>query len=170
MTREVSSQVVIDMPREQAWARLRDISLAHNYVPGIVRTEIVSARTEGVGASRYVWRSAKSYLQETVVEWHEGEGFLIRLHKGDKPARPFRSASFRYQLADHGLGQTLFTASLQFQMPWGALGKWLEKKMAKPVAATVADVAIAMKLYYETGEPTTPGALRAYKLAQSRQV
>jgi len=158
------------MPREQAWARLRDISLAHNYVPGIVRTEIVSARTEGVGASRYVWRSAKSYLQETVVEWHEGEGFLIRLHKGDKPARPFRSASFRYQLADHGLGQTLFTASLQFQMPWGALGNWLEKKMAKPVAATVADVAIAMKLYYETGEPTTPAALRAYKLAQSRQV
>jgi len=158
------------MPREQAWARLRDISLAHNYVPGIVRTEIVSARTEGVGASRYVWRSAKSYLQETVVEWHEGEGFLIRLHKGDKPARPFRSASFRYQLADHGLGQTLFTASLQFQMPWGALGNWLEKKMAKPVAATAADVAIAMKLYYETGEPTTPAALRAYKLAQSRQV
>ena len=93
MTREVSAQVVIDMPREQAWARLRDISLAHNYVPGIVRIEIVSARTEGVGASRYVWRNARSYLQETVVEWWEGEGFLIRLHKGDKPAPPFRNAS-----------------------------------------------------------------------------
>jgi hypothetical protein len=165
MTREVSAQVVIDMPREQAWARLRDISLAHNYVPGIVRTEIVSARTEGVGASRYVWRNARSYLQETVVEWREGEGFLIRLHKGDKPAPPFRSASFRYELADQGSDQTLFTASLQFEMPWGALGNWLEKQMAKPVAATVADVATAMKLYYETGEPTTAAALKAYKAA-----
>jgi hypothetical protein len=166
MTREVSSQVVIDMPREQAWARLRDISLAHNYVPGIVRTEIVSPQTEGVGASRYVWRSARSYLQETVVEWREGEGFLIRLHKGDRPAPPFRSASFRYQLADHGPDQTLFTASLQYEMPWGALGSWLEKKLAKPVAATVADVATAMKLYYETGEPTTAAALKAYKAAR----
>lgn len=169
MTREVSSQVVIDIPREQAWARLRDISLAHNYVPGIVRTEIVSTRTEGVGASRYVWRSAKSYLQETVVEWWEGEGFAIRLHKGDRPAPPFRSACFRYQLADHGPGQTLFTATLQFEMPWGALGGWLEKLMAKPVAATVADVATAMKLYYETGEPTTAATLKACKAARSQQ-
>lgn len=168
MTREVSSQIVIDMPREQAWARLRDISLAHNYVPGIVKTELVSAQTEGVGASRHVYRSARSYLQETVVEWREGEGFLIRLHKGDKPATPFRSASFRYELADYGSEQTLFTATLRFEMPWGALGSWLEKKMEKPVAATVADVAAAMKLYYETDEPTTAAALKAYRAAHPR--
>ena len=169
MTREVSSQVVIDIPREQVWARLRDISLAHNYVPGIVKTEIVGAQREGVGASRRVYRNAKSYLQETVVEWHEGEGFVIRLHRGDKPAPPFRTASFRYQLGDHGPDQTLFTATLRFEMPWGAVGAWLEKKMEKPVASTVADVATAMKLYYETGEPTTAAALKAYKASTRPQ-
>ena len=42
MTRKVSAEVVLDMPRSQAWNKLRDISLAHNYVPGIVKTEIVS--------------------------------------------------------------------------------------------------------------------------------
>lgn len=168
MTREVSSQIVIDVPRGEAWARLRDISLAHNYVPGIVKTEIVSAQAEGVGASRYVYRSARSYLQETVVEWHEGEGFVIRLHKGDKPAPPFRTASFVYCLHDHGASQTLFTATLRFKMPWGALGSWLEKKMEKPVAATVADVAAAMKLYYETGKPTTAAALKAYRAVHPR--
>ena len=163
MTRGVTADVVIDLPRTEAWKKLRDISLAHNYVPGIVKTEIVSEQAEGVGASRYVYRNAKSYLQETVVEWDEGQGFLIRLHKGDKPARPFRTAWFRYRLADGGRGETLFTASLEFEMPWGALGVWLEKKMEKVVAATVSDVATAMKLYYETGEPTTATALKAYK-------
>ena len=66
---------------------------------------------------------------------------------------PFRNAWFRYQLADEGRDKTLFTASLEFEMPWGALGAWLGKKMEKIVETTVSDVATSMKLYYETGKP-----------------
>lgn len=163
MTREVSAQVVIDLPREQAWEKLRDISLAHNYVPGIVNTEVVSEHTTGVGASRYVFRNKKSYIQETVEQWDEGRGFLIRLHRGDKPAPPFKSAWFRYELAEQGVQQTLFTASMSFELPLGAFGGWLEKRLEKFVATTISDVAISMKLYYETGRPTTSSALKAYK-------
>jgi hypothetical protein len=169
MSREVSAQVVINLPLDEAWDKLRDLSLAHNYVPGIVKTEIVSERNEGVGASRYVYRNAKSYIQETVVEWDEGQGFLIRLHKGDKPAPPFRNAWFRYQLDDEGQEKTLFTASLEFEMPWGRLGAWLEKKSEKIVAAIVSDVATAMKLYYETGKPTSAAALKSYKTSLQRE-
>jgi len=168
MTRKVSAEVVLDMPRSQAWNKLRDISLAHNYVPGIVKTEIVSERSEGVGASRYVYRNARSYIQETVVEWDEGRGFLIRLHRGDNPAPPFRNAWFRYRLADEGDDKTLFTASLEYELPWGALGRWLEKRMEKTVHSTIRDVATAMKLFYETGKPTTPAVLKAYKAAASK--
>jgi len=163
MTQEVSAQIVIDIPRDQAWEKLRDISLAHNYVPGIIKTEIVSENAEGIGASRYVYRNARSYIQETVEEWHEGEGMLIHLHRGDKPAPPFKNGWFRYELADDDKGNTLFTATLIYEMPWGALGSWLESRMGKFIQGIVADVASAMKLYYETGEPTTPQALKAYK-------
>ena len=163
MTQEVSTSVVIDIPREQAWAKLRDISLPHNYVPGIVKTEIVSDNTEGIGASRYVYRNARSYIQETVEEWNEGHGFLIRLHKGDKPAPPFKLAWFRYQLDDQGEDRTLFTASMIFELPWGPLGAFLEKRMAGIVKKTIADVACSMKLFYETGEPTTPAALKEFR-------
>ncbi|MEZ5568037.1 MAG: SRPBCC family protein [Halioglobus sp.] len=163
MTQSVASSVIIDLPRSQAWERLRDISLAHHYVPGIVRTEVITEQREGVGASRYVYSGPKKYIQETITEWREGEGFLIRLHKGDKPAPPFRSASFRYLLEDAGPGKTRFTASLTYTLPWGGLGRWLEKRLAGFVERTMADVALAMKLYYETGEPTTPAALKAAK-------
>jgi hypothetical protein len=163
MPQQVSSQVIINMPRAAAWEKLSDISLAHNYVPGIVKTEIVSEQTEGVGASRYVYRNPRSYIQETVEEWQDGTGFLIRLHKGDKPAPPFRAAWFRYELADHDADSTSFTASMKYELPWGAFGSWLEKKLQKLIAATIADVATAMKLYYETGEPTTAAALKRYK-------
>ena len=163
MTREVSSSIVIDLPREQAWERLRDISTAHRYVPGIVDTRIVTDRSEGVGASRYVYRNQRSWIQETVEEWHPGEGFLIRLHRGDKPAPPFRASWFRYHFADAEPGATRFTATLIYELPWGALGAWLEKRMEKVVQATIDDVATAMKLYYESGQPTTAAALKAYK-------
>lgn len=163
MTQEVNAQVIIDIPLAKAWEKLSDISLAHHYVPGIVKTEIVSEQAQGVGASRYVYRNKKSYIQETVEEWQEGSGFLIRLHRGDKPAPPFRRAWFRYVLADYGSAQTLFTASLIYEMPWGRPGDWLGARLANFVQATIADVACSMKLYYETGQPCTPAALKAYK-------
>lgn len=167
MSQEVAAQILIDMPIAQAWEKLRDISLAHNYVPGIVNTVLVSDKKEGVGASRYVYRNAKSYIQETVEEWQDGRGFLIRLHRGEKPAPPFRNAWFRYTLEPTGPAQTRFTASLRYEMPWGRFGAWLGAKMANTVQRTIADVAIAMKLYYETGQPTTAEAIKAHK-AESR--
>lgn len=163
MPQEVSAQTEIDLPLQEAWAKLRDISLAHHYVPGIVKTEIVSENTEGIGASRYVYRNASSYIQETVTEWNEGEGFTIRLHKGDKPAPPFKEAWFRYHLAAGVDDTTVFTASMGFELPWGGIGRWLEKRLAGFVQKTIADVTVSMKLYYESGEPTTAQALRAYK-------
>ncbi|MFT4519691.1 MAG: hypothetical protein ACI9JM_002088 [Halioglobus sp.] len=163
MPQEVSSQVLIAIPIAEAWSKLRDISVAHNYVPGIVKTEVVTEQTSGVGASRYVYRNAKSYIQETVIEWNEGSGFLIKLHKGEKPAPPFKEAWFRYQLEEEDAGTTRFTASLGYQMPLGALGEILGKAMAGFVEGTIADVTRSMKLYYESGEPTTAAALKAYK-------
>lgn len=163
MAQTVSSTVIINLPRATCWENLRDLSRAHNYVPGLVKTEIVSEQREGIGASRYVYRSAKSYLQETVTEWTEGTGFLIKLHKGDKPAPPFKSAWFRYLLEDGDDNTTRFTASMGYEMPGGVLGPWLERRLAGFVGKTIADVALSMKLYYETGEPTTAAARKAYK-------
>lgn len=163
MSEKVQAQAIIDLPLAEAWAKLRDISLAHHYVPGIIKTEIVSEQREGVGASRYVYRNPKSYIQETVEEWREGSGFLIRLHRGQKPAPPFKEAWFRYALEAHGNEQTRLTTSLEYAMPWGRVGAWLGARMAGFVRATINDVAVSMKLYYETGVPTTAAALKACK-------
>ena len=166
ITAVVDKEALIRSPRYAPLVVLRDISRAHHYVPGIVDTKIVSDMSEGVGASRYVYRNARSYIQETVEEWHEGEGFLIRLHRGDKPAPPFRAAWFRYALEDAGDQQTRLTTTMIYELPWGPLGRWLEPRLAKVVEKTIGDVACALKLFYETGEPTTPAALKAFKAKQ----
>jgi len=165
MPSEVSAQSIINLPREAAWEKLRDISLAHHYVPGLIKTEIITPEKEGVGASRYVYRSETSYLQETVEEWTEGEGFLIRLHKGEKSAPPFKEAWFRYHLEDASPDTTRFIPSMTYQLPWGMFGDWMGKRLENFVSATLLDVALSMKLYYETGEPTSAEALKAIKAA-----
>jgi len=163
VSQSVSAQVVIDMPRTAAWERLADLSRAHHYVPGIVRTEIVSAQPQGVGASRLVYRKSGGPIQETVEQWQEGTGFRIRLHRGDRPAPPFRHASFRYELADEGGERTRLVTTLDYDLPWGILGRWLGVAMKGAVRRTVEDVATALKLYYESGRPTTPAALQEYR-------
>ncbi|AQA17953.1 hypothetical protein BST95_06585 [Halioglobus japonicus] len=146
---------VIDVPLSAAWARLEDFSAAHYYVPRLTATEIVSAQSSGLGAHRRVY-SGKTYLEETIIEWNEGSGFVIRLHKGSKPMPPFRDARFVYALSEEGPEQTRVNLALQFLMPLGGVGRWLGANLIKsPMEKQLVQVAAGMKHYYETGELAT---------------
>lgn len=165
MSNEVSARVIVNLPREKAWEKLRDLSLAHHYVPGIVKTEVTTDKSEGVGASRRVYQSETKGIDETVTEWLNGHGFLIRLHRGEEgPPPPFKEAHFRYHIDDAGNDQTALTTSLIYTMRWGVLGQILQKYfLGKVFRSVIRDVAVSMKAYYETGEPTTQEKLKQIK-------
>lgn len=166
MKHEATARVVINMPREQAWDLLKNLSLAHHYVPNLTGTEITTEKTEGVGASRRVFQTSGKGMDETVAEWNEGHGFLLRLHNKDKGAPPpFAKAAFRYRLDDAGHHSTALTTSLMFDMRWGALGRFLyERLLHKVFRGVIRDVAISMKQYYETGEPVSPEQLKQLRI------
>lgn len=169
MDSSATHSVVIGMPRAIAWSRLRDLSIAHNYVPGLVGTEITTALREGVGASRRVYQSATRSIDETVTEWVDGHGFLICLHRGERGAPPpFANATFRYWLEDEGEERTRLTTTLAYTVRWGALGRWLDRRVLGPaVARNVRDVAICLKDFYEHGKPVDKARLRELQ-AQAR--
>lgn len=165
---EVSAEALIDLPRSVVWDKLRDLSLAHNYVPGVVRTEIVTTTGEGVGASRKVYQSATRALDETVEQWDPGFGFLIRVHRGKRGAPPpFRDLWFRYRLDDAGNNQTRFTATLRYRIAFGVFGRLFEGfGLRRVFRGVVRDIALSMKDYYETGEPVTPERRKALNAAR----
>jgi hypothetical protein len=153
---QVSVSVLAHIPLEQAWENLRDLSVAHHYVPGLVRTEIVSRRREGIGAHRRVYDEDNDFLEETVIEWQDGQGFVIKLHNGNEPMTPFERAEFSYRLEGQGEDSTLIQLSLTYRMPWGGLGETLADWFVRPAMADrLVQVAAGMKYYYETGEPAT---------------
>ncbi len=153
--------VILDMTREKAWEKLRDFTLAPNYVPGVNGVQITTEKKEGLYASRKV---LPKKMDETVVEWNDGFGMLLKLHNGDKGApAPFKEAFFRYAMADNG-EKTKFTLSLIYSMGMGGFGRFLEKLfLSKMFVSVVRDVAISLKSFYETNEPVTPAILKKLK-------
>ncbi len=147
--------VQVLLPLEQAWHNLKDFSQPHNYVPGIVRTEIVSKVKSGVGAHRRGYEEDGDFIEETVIEWSEGQGFVIKLHQGEEPMAPFKRAEFWYQLAQQG-ENTRVELSLSVEMPWGSFGETLGDWFILPVMEDrLVQVAAGMKHYYETGTAAT---------------
>ena len=158
----------MDMPRSAAWQRLRDLTVAHHYVPGLTGTEITTSQKEGVGASRRVHQSGGRWLDETVTSWTEGHGFEIRLHRGvEGMGPPFREASFRYWLEDAEGGRTRIVLGLSYDLRWGWLGALLERlAMGRGVTGNLRDVALGMREYYLTGAPVSDAQRAELRRAQ----
>ncbi len=152
-----SHSLEMALPREAAWQKLRDLSVAHHYVPGLTGTEIRTALKEGVGASRRVFQGGGRWLDETVTEWAEGQGFAIRLHRAEQGmVAPFREASFRYWLEDAGPSTTRLVLTLSYSLRWGVFGALLERlAMGRGVSANLRDVALGLREYYLSGAPVT---------------
>ena len=146
-------EIEVQLTREQAWDQLRDLTRADQYVPGLTGLEITTTKTEGEGASRRVYQGKKLALDETVVEWREGEGFSLRLHRGDKgPVPPLTEAFFDYGLRERG-GKVWLHNRMRYKVGLGPLGKllhWLA--IGKLVAGALRDATLAQKLYYESGQ------------------
>jgi hypothetical protein len=149
-------QVDADLPHAQAWALLQDFSLAHNYVPDLSRTEIVSSTSRGVGAHRRVYDADGDYLEETITAWREGQGFTLNLHQGEEPMAPFEQIEFIYTVAPGARNSTQIQLELAFRMPWGWLGDALAEWIILPIMEeSLVQVAAGMKYFYETGVPAT---------------
>lgn len=142
----------VKISAEQAWGKLKDLSLANNYVPGINKCEITTAKKEGVGASRRV-SGPQQALDETVTEWNEGRGFTIRLHNGDKPAKPFGDASFVYRIDKIDNKSCKLTCTMTYEMGFGFLGNILHSLfLGNIIRNNIRDVALSMAYFYETGK------------------
>ncbi len=162
MSREVTYKVSIDMPREQAWEIMKDITAPHKYVPGLLKTEMHTEQTSGVGTSRRVFKKMMA-LDETVTEWKEGYGFTIRLHDGLKE-KPLPKAYFIYAI-DNGVNNTTqFTATMGYTFPLGFIGRMIDSLFVAPIVqGEIRGVALAVKHFYEQGTTPTKADLKALR-------
>jgi hypothetical protein len=157
-------EIELKLSPEQAWEKLRDLSCADQYVQGLTGVDMTTEATEGVGASRRVYQGKWLALDETVIEWREGEGFSIRLHRGEKgPVPPMTEAYFDYALVQRE-GKLYIHNRMRYRLGLGWFGALLNRlAIASVVAGAVRDTTIGQMLFYERGEKVTPAVLKEYR-------
>lgn len=153
--REVSVSCELAMSRDAAWQRMRDLSIPHNYVPDVIRTEMLSDEKEGLGATRRVFMSETRWVDEKVIEWNEGGGFLIDLDPAPNTPFPFAEAKFRYALEDGASAEVcVCRLSLHYRLKGSAPVAWLGGLAMGFLARNgLRKMCARLKAYYETGEP-----------------
>jgi hypothetical protein len=150
---------IIALPRSAVWEKLRDLRSARHYVAGVTAIDMSTSQHEGVGASRKVFKDGRPPVDETVVAWEEGSRIVLKIHQGDRPPSPFKSAQFQYSLSDAPNGKTLVRGTFSYEMPAGILSKLLEVLiLRRALARSHARVAADMKTFYETGRATNQAA------------
>jgi hypothetical protein len=156
-------EIEVNVNQEEAWDKLRDFGAAIHYVPGLTSVELTTEQREGVGTSRRVCLG-KLVLNETITEWRNGQGFTLRLHRGEKgPMPPLKAACYDYNLVERG-GKLFLSNRMQYEVGLGFLGQWLDKLcIGRMLANAVRDSTIAQRIYYETGKSVTPDMLLAAK-------
>ena len=163
MTTTVRGAAAVPLPLEACWQKLRDLTRAKHYVPGLSDCVVTTAATEGVGASRIVTHKQFGAMNETVVVWDEGRGITLRLHRGEKPARPFAEALFRYEFRPARAGPGLAAGSaagceihtaLSYRLPLGPVGRLLDRLfLGRLFQQNVVDAAVCLAEYYRTDRP-----------------
>lgn len=140
----------VKIPAEQAWQKLKDFSLANKYVPGIEKCEITTSQKVGVGASRRV-SGPKQWMDETITEWNEGRGFVIRLHKKEKGPTPMKEAQFTYRIDKIDDQSCKLTCTMTYEL--GGLMNVLHTLfIGNIIRGNIRDVALSMAYFYETGK------------------
>lgn len=134
--------VKLKMSPEEAWNKLKDLSLAPLYVPGVKSMEFVTRKQEGLGVARIVY---PQQLKEEVVSWKPGREVLLRLSKkGRESFFPFKKSVFRYSLEE--TGDTYMKLSLEYDPIFGKLGHMIFGSIIKK---RIVKTAKSLKQYYE---------------------
>ena len=87
----LKSQIRINAPKEQVWAELANLGDIQNYHPGVKISHYTSETKKGIGASRHCDFGANRTIEESAIDWKEGEEYTLKLHSGKKMP-PFKSA------------------------------------------------------------------------------
>lgn len=165
MSTVVRAAAPVPLSIEACWERFRDLTRATHYVPGLTDTIITTDIKEGVGASRIVRHRQFGDMNETVVEWNEGRGMKIRLHQGDRPAKPFAEAFFLYAFHEGRSADACeIHTAMEYRLPGGPLGRLADRLfLRKLFQRNVTDVAVCLAEHYRTGEPVDPDRLSALR-------
>ena len=126
----ITSEIEINAPKSTIWSVLKDIGEIEKFHPLVKKSKTISDALSGPGAKRHCTLSPMGQMVEQVVEWNEGNAFVLEV-VGGKMLPPYRFMRGRIEL--EALNEkTKVTFSFSYRLKYGFLGKAMDFLLIRP--------------------------------------
>ncbi|MFQ5556492.1 MAG: SRPBCC family protein [Acidimicrobiales bacterium] len=144
--REITVERTVEAPTAAVWAVLADFPNIAEWNGGVKKSFATSDNTKGVGASRHCDLSPAGGLEETIVEWREGEKMVISIDSASK--LPIKKGLVTFSL-DGVDGSTDTSVHYAYETRFGPLGRLigplLDKQLVKGFNGFLGDLETAAR-------------------------
>ncbi len=127
---KLSGNIRINASKALVWEILSDLGAVQDFNPTVAKSYYNPGKREGVGASRHCDLKPMGSIEETIIEWKEGESFKLRIHD-TKKAPPFKTAIGQLSVHESG-GATVASMEIDYTLKFGPVGAMMDTMMVKP--------------------------------------
>ena len=121
------NNVTINAPAEKVWSALTNLELLDRFDPGISKSEVLSDRRTGVGASRKCELRPKGWFKEKITEWQPQQSLAFELFECTLPVKSLRH---RYTFTEDN-GKTRVQQVMEYRLKMGMFGKLMDFIMVR---------------------------------------
>lgn len=125
----IETHLEIAAPKEEVWRILADLGGVQSFHPLVKKSYYNPGKRSGVGASRHCDFKPFGQVEETAIEWNEGESITLRLHDG-KGLPPFKKALGTFGVRE-ATGGSVASVRFEYSMRYGPLGALMDVFMVK---------------------------------------
>ena len=125
----ITAETTINAPKSEVWAVSSHIGAIANFHPLVKSSKTLTPYGGGLGARRYCELLPLGAMEEEVVEWQEGQSFIMEV-VGGKLLPPYKFMRGLIQLEEDD-GQSRVRFSFSYQLKFGLLGRLLNHLMIK---------------------------------------
>ena len=152
MANQIQQSRVVPAPLASTWAAISQMRAVQDWHPNVARSEVLTDRTSGVGASRRVEFQDGNSVVETVIE--ESELDFTTMTMSEMPL--LKDARVTIRTEQKSAGETEVTFSINYGVQYGPVGWLLNALVMKRLFRKVFGVALAGLSYHlETGNLVT---------------
>ena len=156
----ITGSTRINAPKAHVWELIADLGAVANFHPFATGSHYTSQQKTGDGASRICEFGPKLTLEETAVEWREGEMYTVAVDfiKGTKP--PINDMRGSMALRADG-DATIATITINYQPRFGIIGQIMDRVMIQPQYRKILPAVMqGLKHHAETGEVVDENLLK----------
>tara|TARA_B110000211_G_C14088057_1_gene557578 strand:+ start:532 stop:1032 length:501 start_codon:yes stop_codon:yes gene_type:complete len=147
-----TKEITIETSKTKVWAILSDLGGVYKFHPGVVHSYYSTDSKNGVGAARICELAPMGKIEETAVDWVEGEQYTLKLDPLEK-APPLKDAKGIVKLTEVSPNQTKVTVDLSYGVKLGIIGKMLNSLVLKDqLNKGIEGLLKGLKVYAEQGK------------------